>query len=235
MLRIKSVSILLLAVAVGICVLALVASNKNPLPRPPSSAQDVGTDADREEGQSSTGSPQRSLLVDVEIPEVENDKAAAQTQNGKGGVPPSESAQSVLRHMRRAGVTLPDEPRMSDSAAWSDLLTAWEQLSLPIRNVARQRNKMLNSIAVPRFESGDCEHHYYDAPSGQGVPEHLDVGASPDYHVVKQHGFDTAVGKKYIKIVRIRPGESPELDALNEKLERARQLRRDVATSFPIF
>ncbi|MEZ5988273.1 MAG: hypothetical protein R3F30_03975 [Planctomycetota bacterium] len=106
--------------------------------------------------------------------------------------------------------------------AWESLLEDWNDYSDRIDSANRDAQQLATRIYEERMAAGKVEKHLPPDGPTQG-PQPWDL--RPGEYGGQKFYYDKAAGKKVIEVVRIRPGESLDLDRKDARVQELKAIR----------
>lgn len=148
------------------------------------------------------------------------------------GAPIPAELQWLAPYLRKAGVPIDDATRLVDAAAWQELESLWVSESAHVTEKRQAHHELGKRLAREKLEAGDITRFPgLTRPIGPGDPDYEAVKArtqkrhEDEWITTKAHFVD---GTPCFDVVRILPGEQPELDLALRAL-RDQEARRAVA------
>ena len=143
-------------------------------------------------------------------------------------VPPPDRAKETLRAVQGAGIQIPEGFALPDEQTWDRFIASWEGMTKEVSGAIAEKHDCGVRLSQARLKAGDYVTHETKAyPDGRTFkPGMTETRPWMMRHCVDEWKTVVADGTGVVKVVRIPPGESDELDAATAHIYSAMELRR---------
>lgn len=165
-----------------------------------------------------------------EVSAAPNDESSSQPE---GHGPVGEAAQRTLRRGIAAGA-LPQNLRLPSREDWERLVQLWDDASAPVLAAEEMRRRLGKALARERYRSGLHEEVLFEESQrvNGGFPiDALTKLKHADEWISLRMLYREGGGQRF-HIVRVMPGEAPQLDDATSELRLAENLRKDAMQQF---
>ncbi|MFO1077785.1 MAG: hypothetical protein U1E73_08665 [Planctomycetota bacterium] len=167
---------------------------------------------------------------------IDSDSKDALASGAATGIEAPEEIQERLSCLRRYRIPLPDGARLPSLDRWDGVAARVETLDQEIQKAAADRQRIGDQVAARRMAEGrfetidiTVEHPSTKDPDYRSKWPWMDPKPGEWQHTVSR----SADGRAILEVVRVYPGEEPELDlATRKRDDLIAMLRKELETEF---